>query len=47
MNQKQELWKKAEKQAAQIPEIRHQKVKDRQIVLLCETLKKAMKNENS
>ena len=45
MNQKQELWKKAEKQAAQIPEIRHQKVKDRQIVLLCETLKKALKGD--
>lgn len=36
-------WKHAHMQAAHIPHIKNKQAKNRQIVLLCETLKKAMK----
>lgn len=36
-------WKLAQKQADHVPEIKSEAVKDRQIVMLCETLKKAMR----
>lgn len=35
-------WKNAHMQAAHIPQIKDKRAKERQIVLLCETLKKAM-----
>lgn len=36
-------WKHAHIQAAHIPQIKNKQAKERQIVLLCETLKKALK----
>ncbi len=36
-------WKHAHMQAAHIPQIKNRRAKERQIVLLCETLKKALK----
>ena len=36
-------WKQAHIQAANIPQIKNKQAKERQIVLLCETLKKALK----
>ena len=36
-------WKRAHMQAAHIPQIKDRRAKERQIVLLCETLKKALK----
>lgn len=38
-------WKHAHIQAAHIPQIKNKQTKDRQIVLLCETLKKALKGD--
>ena len=40
---KSELWQQADKQAAQIPQIKEKRTKRQQIVMLCETLKKALK----
>lgn len=40
------LWKLANHQAKNIPAIHNKAVKDRQIALLCETLKKAMKGNS-
>ena len=37
------IWKHAHIQAAHIPQIKNKQAKERQIVLLCETLKKALK----
>lgn len=42
MTQQKALWNMAKKQAAQVPKIKDRKAKNRQIVLLCKTLKKAM-----
>ena len=39
------IWKQANMQAAHIPQIKDRRAKERQIVLLCETLKKAMKGD--
>lgn len=36
------LWKQAQIQSANIPRIKNKNAKERQIVLLCETLKKAL-----
>lgn len=36
-------WKHAQMQAAHIQQIKDKRAKERQIVLLCETLKKALK----
>ncbi len=36
-------WKHAQMQAANITQIKNKQAKERQIVLLCETLKKALK----
>ncbi len=36
-------WKHAQMQAANVPQIKNKQAKSRQIVLLCETLKKALK----
>jgi len=36
-------WKHAQMQAANITQIKDKRAKERQIVLLCETLKKAMR----
>ena len=36
-------WKNAHMQAAHIPQIKDKRAKERQIVLLCETLKRALK----
>ncbi len=36
------LWQQAKKQAEQVPKIKNKAAKDRQIVLLCETLKLAL-----
>lgn len=38
-------WKHAHMQAAHIQQIKDRRAKERQIVLLCETLKKAMKGD--
>ncbi len=37
------IWKHAHMQAAHIPQIKDKRAKERQIVLLCETLKRALK----
>lgn len=38
------LWQQANKQAKQIARLKRKETKRRQIVLLCETWKKALKN---
>ena len=43
MAQQKQLWKIAKLQADQIPRIKDAKAKNRQIVLLCQTLTKALK----
>lgn len=43
MTEKQAVWQQAHKQAAQIGRLKSKKAKSRQVVLLCETLKRALK----
>ena len=45
MTEKQSIWQLANKQAAQVGKIKNKKAKSRQVVLLCETLKRALKGE--
>jgi hypothetical protein len=37
------LWQQANKQAKQVGKLKNKKAKSRQVVLLCETLKQALK----
>jgi hypothetical protein len=39
----QQLFEVANKQAQQLPKLHNQRVRSRQIVMLCETLKQALK----
>lgn len=39
------IWNNAHMQAAHIPQIKNKRAKERQIVMLCETLKKALGNK--
>lgn len=43
MTDKQLVWQQANKQAEQIGKLKNKKSKSRQVVLLCETLKRALK----
>jgi hypothetical protein len=43
MSQKTKIWQLANSQANQIKNIKNKKAKSRQIVMLCETLKLALK----
>jgi hypothetical protein len=43
MTDKQLVWQQANKQAEQIGKLKNKKAKSRQVVLLCETLKLALK----
>jgi len=42
MTQTKETWQLAQLQAKQVKKLKHQESRKRQIVLLCETLKKAL-----
>ncbi len=43
MTEKQLVWQLANKQAAQVGKIKNKITKSRQVVMLCETLKRALK----
>ena len=45
MTEKLSVWQQANKQAAQVGKLKNKKAKSRQVVLLCETLKRALKGE--
>ena len=45
MTDKQSVWQQAHKQAAQVGKLKNKKAKSRQVVILCETLKRALKGE--
>lgn len=45
MTEKQSVWQQAYDQAAQVGKLKNKKAKSRQVVLLCETLKRALKGE--
>jgi len=42
---KQKLWNKANQQADNVKNLHTKEAKDRQVVLMCETLKEAMKGD--
>lgn len=45
MTEKLSVWQQANKQAEQVGKLKNKKAKSRQVVLLCETLKRALKGE--
>lgn len=45
MTEKQSIWQQANQQANHISKLKNKKAKSRQVVLLCETLKRALKGE--
>lgn len=45
MTGKLSVWQQANKQAEQVGKLKNKKAKSRQVVLLCETLKRALKGE--
>lgn len=47
MTKKLSVWQQADKQAAQVGKLKNKKAKSRQVVLLCETLKRALKGRTN
>ena len=45
ISEKESLWQVANSQAKQIAKLNNHQAKDRQVVLLCKTLKRALKGE--
>ena len=44
MPREKDIWQQAQSQAMQVKKLKTKAAKSRQVVLLCETLKKALKN---